>query len=739
MSHATRWCVLGLAAAASLWVPSVCAQSDPGDTEELVALQKLTKKEFTDLTDKMVEVADLLADSDPASARAIRQAVSQAQAAFLAERMDEVAEHLTRGMDTAAARGGEQIVTELRRLLETLLYGDTDISERAERIRRWREMLERIDQMIEKQHELERTSHAVEHADELDRRMAAIGRELEDIVSEQEKLLDETEDMGEPDETVQRLSELRGRLRRLIARQCKLHEDCRTAAVNRLPIAAGLQEELAETAGSLAEDIRAAADDEQLSDDLASAGVQPGSLREASEFVASAGGEMSTGGEALSRGETDEADTAQEQAISELLSAEEKLTAAIEARSAGTPAGELAGRQAELAKRTEALKADAESVAADAGVKAETGNLGAAAEQMQNASEKLTENDAARSAAHQRSALMELRDQGYELAQIQRRIEQKSQTPTDSQTREQSDLADQARNTGERMSEGDDRAAPGGSDVDSAAGAMDAAAGKLSGGDCGGANPDQKEALDRLGRARDELSDAIAREQEMLQAEQLASIEQMLRQILTAQEGVSGSTRQVHEATAENGLTRSERLRLAELSDAEGAIAEDVSEVREMLYEEGSTVVFPGVLEEVHGELGEIQRRLAENDAGGETQQRQANVESDLRAMLEAVRDELSRRRREGGGGQCPGGGGESPLIPPVAELRMLRLLQLRIISRTQGLAAAAESGELSEDAIAERHKELAERQSKLRRMTQDVAESMEGPAGGMGPAGGGQ
>lgn len=724
---------------ASAAVLPASAQDGTDDTSELVALQKLTKREFTDLTDKMVEVADLLADSDPAAASAIRQAVTQAQAAFLAERMDEVAEHLSRGMDTAAAQGGEEIVADLQRVLETLLYGDTDLGERAERIRKWQELLERIDRMLEKQRELERTSHTAEHGDELDEQMDEISRELEDIVAEQQELLEKTEALGEPDPSVSRLAELRGKLRRLMTRQQNLREDCRSADASRLPLASGAQEELSAEADSLAEGLSEAAEDESLLEDLESSGVEPDTLAEASRLVASAGGEMTTGAESLARGDSQEADIAQRQALSELQDADDKLSAAIDARSAETPAGKLSGKQAELSERTEELKQKVDSVTSESATEAETDNLDAAADEMQEASGELTENDAQQGAAHQRRALQELRDQGYELSQLRRRIEEKARTPEEDQSDEQSELADQTHRTGEQMSDSEDRSAPGRSNVDSAAESMDNAADKLSEGNCGDANADQNEAIDKLQRARQELSDAIAREQEMLQAEQLASIEQMLQQILEGQEDASAATKETHAGIAESGLTRGERLRLRELSDTEGALGEDVDEVRGMLAEEGSTTVFPGVLAEVREELNRVQSRLADYEAGSETQRRQANIEADLRALLSAVRDELSRRRRQGGsGGQCPGG--EGPLIPPLAELRMLRLLQLRIGARTEALSEAAESGEMSNDAIAKEHTELAERQRRVREMARQIAEQMEGgPAPGTPPLPGGE
>jgi dsDNA-binding SOS-regulon protein len=735
MTGTSRWYAAAVAGAVLVACAPAGAQDAAADTEELVALQKLTKKEFSDLTDKMVEVADLLAESDPESARVIRQAVRQAQSAFLAQRMDEVAEHLTRGMDAAAVRGEEEVVADLRRLLETLLHGGMDPSERAERIRRWRQLLERIDRMLEQQRDLERTSNAGGKRQELEEQLGEMARRLEDIVERQKELLEDTESLGEPDATARRLSELRGRLRRLVARQRGLREDCGTAPVNRLPVAAGAQKQLAEVADQLAEGLEAAVEDEQLASRLADAGAEADALLTAADLVGSAAGEMTTAGEALARSEREPAGVAQEQALAELTAAEKALTGALEPVAKDTPAGKLAGAQRELADRTGELRGDVESAAAEAGVEPKAGNLASAAEQMNKAGEKLTENDAGQAAGLERRALKELADEGYELAQLHRRIRRKAEKPPEAQAGEQSDLAEQARSTAEQMSEKDDRrSAPGGSSVGSAAESMDSAAGKLAGGACGGANADQDEAVRQLEDARQELADAVAREQEMLQAEQLASIEQMLQQILSAQQDVSAGTKEVRAARDEAGYARPERLRLAELSDAEGALAEDTGNVLDMLAEEGTSVVFPGVLEEVRDNLGDVQTRLADRDAGERTQALQAGVEADLRAMLDAIRKELSRRRRQGGagGGPAGGGGGGGPLIPPVAELKMLRLLQLRIQARTETLAESAGTGELSADELAERHEELSRRQRRLREMTREVAERMEA-AGGRG------
>jgi hypothetical protein len=105
--------------------------------------------------------------------------------------------------------------------------------------------------------------------------------------------------------------------------------------------------------------------------------------------------------------------------------------------------------------------------------------------------------------------------------------------------------------------------------------------------------------------------------------------------------------------------------------------------------------------------------------------------------MIDALRKELSKRKRRrasamaGGGGGGAGGGGRGPLVPPAAELKMLRTLQLQINSRTVVLAKQKEAGRLPQDKVADQHRRLAERQKRMQTMTEAIAKRLRLPPAG--------
>jgi hypothetical protein len=165
-------------------------------------------------------------------------------------------------------------------------------------------------------------------------------------------------------------------------------------------------------------------------------------------------------------------------------------------------------------------------------------------------------------------------------------------------------------------------------------------------------------------------------------------------------------------------------LKLGELSDGEGSLAAKTGKVLKLVAGEGTTVVFPVVLKEIKDDLGEVQRRLAHKKAGRLTQTMQQGVESNLKDLIAALQREMGRRKKGGGGGGG-GGGGKPPLVPPEAELRMLRTRQKQIYNRTLVLDASTRKGELAEPEVKHQHQVVAERQKALEDMTGQLREKL--------------
>src|SRR5207249_1913794 len=83
--------------------------------------------------------------------------------------------------------------------------------------------------------------------------------------------------------------------------------------------------------------------------------------------------------------------------------------------------------------------------------------------------------------------------------------------------------------------------------------------------------------------------------------------------------------------------------------------------------------VFQWVLQTTGEDMAEAAARLDKEESGVATQEIQEDAIKKLADLIEALRKERAAKPKQGGGG---GGGGKQPLVPPLAELKMLRIMQ---------------------------------------------------------------
>ena len=67
------------------------------------------------------------------------------------------------------------------------------------------------------------------------------------------------------------------------------------------------------------------------------------------------------------------------------------------------------------------------------------------------------------------------------------------------------------------------------------------------------------------------------------------------------------------------------------------------------------------------------------------------------------------------------GGEQEMPLVDTIAELKMIRAMQMRVNNRTQRYTELTKSEQASEPQILKALEELAERESRIHRITRDI------------------
>ncbi len=237
-----------------------------------------------------------------------------------------------------------------------------------------------------------------------------------------------------------------------------------------------------------------------------------------------------------------------------------------------------------------------------------------------------------------------------------------------------------------------------------------------------GASQDQEEAIRELQQAKAELERILRqlREEEIEQA--LVALEARLMKMLEWQRAVYEGTTRLDKASTD-GLTHEQEIEAGRLSSREADIAVEADKALLLLRDDGSSVAMPEALGQAREDMQQVVTRLARANVGDVTQSIEEDIVTALNEMLKAVRqamEEAQQRRQNAQQGQ-PGMPQDPPLVDVLAELRMIRSLQLRVNNRTQRYGKLisgkhAESPELMEALI-----RLAERQERVYRITTDL------------------
>ncbi|HSW47221.1 MAG TPA: hypothetical protein VLM89_16785 [Phycisphaerae bacterium] len=251
--------------------------------------------------------------------------------------------------------------------------------------------------------------------------------------------------------------------------------------------------------------------------------------------------------------------------------------------------------------------------------------------------------------------------------------------------------------------------APGTKNVRQAAQRMQDAAEKLDAQQAGQARGDQQKAIDELEKARIELADKLDQLRREQQVEILRGLESRFRAMLVRQETANRQTSDL-EAKGASAWTHADEIALAGLVREEKGLADEAGEALHILREEGTTIVFPQVVEELRDDLQEAASRLQDRQTGPATARLQADIVDLLKELIEAVQQ--MRDQLQAGDGPPPAGMDQvPPLLPGSAELKMLRSCQTRVNRLTREVQPDNPAGARR---LAERQKEVAEMARKM-------------------------
>jgi hypothetical protein len=236
-----------------------------------------------------------------------------------------------------------------------------------------------------------------------------------------------------------------------------------------------------------------------------------------------------------------------------------------------------------------------------------------------------------------------------------------------------------------------------------------------------GAADEQQHAVEQLEQAKAELERILRQLREEEMERMLVLLEARLRKMLDMQVEVFDETKRLDAAT--NTLPTHElEIASGRQSRKEKLIIGEADRALVLLHEDGTSVAFPEAVEQAREDMDTIAERLSDAKVDKLTQRIEEDVIAALEETLAMLQQALQQLRDQRGQPQ-PGGGqpGEQPLVDQLAELRMIRALQLRVNRRTEDYGRMIEGEQALRRDVLEALDQLAVRQEKIFRATRDL------------------
>lgn len=265
--------------------------------------------------------------------------------------------------------------------------------------------------------------------------------------------------------------------------------------------------------------------------------------------------------------------------------------------------------------------------------------------------------------------------------------------------------------------------------IDSAKEKMDSASGQLAQGKPGQAADQQKEAIEDLNRARDEIDKQLDELQQQEKMEALVQLEQMFSEMLEKQRQGSSQVLVLDEKRKiqDGRLKRADRIELRSVEILERKLSEKSEEAVNLLNDEGSSVVVRNVVEGMQNDLLAIADMVDGNETGVFVQRSQKEVELTLQELIDAVKiaqkmEEQKQDQQNQQQNQQNQQNQQQNLLPPSAELKLLRLTQLRINRRTVDFEMQLNNEEVKNDVLKRQVNEVTILQKKVTESARELA-----------------
>ena len=215
--------------------------------------------------------------------------------------------------------------------------------------------------------------------------------------------------------------------------------------------------------------------------------------------------------------------------------------------------------------------------------------------------------------------------------------------------------------------------------------------------------------------------------------EALVQLEQMFSEMLEKQRQGSSKVLVLDEKRKiqDGRLKRADRIELRSVEILERKLSEKSEEAVNLLNDEGSSVVVRNVVEGMQNDLLAIADMVDGNETGVFVQRSQKEVELTLQELIDAVKiaqkmeeqkqDQQQDQQNQQQNQQNQQNQQQS-LLPPSAELKLLRLTQLRINRRTVDFEMQLNNEKVKNDVLKRQVNEVTILQKKVTESARELA-----------------
>ena len=239
------------------------------------------------------------------------------------------------------------------------------------------------------------------------------------------------------------------------------------------------------------------------------------------------------------------------------------------------------------------------------------------------------------------------------------------------------------------------------------------------------ARSEQEKAVEELETARAELEEILRQLREEEVERLLVQLETRIRQMLRIERGILAAAEKL---AADMAMSQPEkRIEGVRIGREQAEVTAEAARALTLVRDDGSAVAVPEALDQVHDDCVQAAAKFTRGDVGQATLGLVGDIVTGLEELLAALeksrRTEEEDRQQAGGAAGRPAEPGEQPLVDKLAELKMLRSLQLRVNNRTQRFSQLLDEGteRATEPELIEALGRLAERQRSIERAARDI------------------